>query len=692
MGGFRLDRLMEFLTSTELVIGLLWAGLAVLTVTLIVLLHTRWGQSKPLRKCIVLSMLAHLLLAGYATTVQIVSDSGLAEEPSVRVVFVEGTEREAAGEEDPLSDLQPWEEFPMEQVADPDLTDPQRPEPEQLPEPTRQNRETVSHLPPDLSLDHLALDGPSPPETEPLPAEDQKTPSLPGKSAEAIDVPPAQRRQTSNQTLPLPVAPGRVVAEEETAQRPNRAPGAGIPSALLQQSPLPKLASEVTTPDPADALSDLVDLQSHPKRSNPAAPTARADDAASDPSSTASGGIEQPGDQPPSASLAAKTKLVPIPQMPSRTDAEIARSVPNIYSLRVAPDRAKIAERQGATEATEAAVEAALKWLANNQSLDGRWDAAGHGGGREMFIAGRNRRSAGMEADSGMTGLTLLAFLASGHTHKEGQYREPVRRGLEYLLRTQAADGNLAGEATSFARMYCHAMAAFALSESYAMTGDKRLERAVRQAVAYTRALQEPNSGGWRYRPGEPGDTSQCGWQLMALKSADLAGVTMPVETRNNVIRYLRTVASGSHGGLASYRPGEQVTRPMTAEALVCWQFLGIPREHPAGNEAGDYLLGELPGQGKPNYYYWYYATLGTYQLQGEHWQRWNEALRKTLVSSQGQSGAEAGSWDPDSVWGGYGGRIYSTALATLCLEVYYRFLPLYGGNGKQEPNSKPPM
>ena len=298
-------------------------------------------------------------------------------------------------------------------------------------------------------------------------------------------------------------------------------------------------------------------------------------------------------------------------------------------------------------------------------------------------VAGRDRQEAGIQSDTGITGLALLAFLAAGHTHREGPHQDHVRRGLQYLLSVQATDGHLGGRATTFAKMYCHAMAAFALSEAYAMTGDERLRRPVLRAVTYTVTAQEPTSGGWRYRPGDPGDTSQCGWQLMALKSAELAGIPMPVRTYNGMVRYLRSAARGNHGGLSAYRPGEQITRPMTAEALVCWQFLGMPRQHPAGNEAGDYLLGELPGQSKANLYYWYYATLGMYQLQGTHWQQWNEALRTTLVESQQKTGAPsssntAGSWDPDTVWGGYGGRVYSTALATLCLEVYYRFLPLY--------------
>ncbi len=116
----------------------------------------------------------------------------------------------------------------------------------------------------------------------------------------------------------------------------------------------------------------------------------------------------------------------------------------------------------------------------------------------------------------------------------------------------------------------------------------------------------------------------------------------------------------------------------MTAEALTCRQFLGMPPASATGLEAGDYILGQLPGEGQANFYYWYYATIGMYQLQGTHWDRWNKALRATLVQSQRSSGPLAGSWDPNTVWGGYGGRVYTTALGTLCLEVYYRFLPMY--------------
>ena len=96
----------------------------------------------------------------------------------------------------------------------------------------------------------------------------------------------------------------------------------------------------------------------------------------------------------------------------------------------------------------------------------------------------------------------------------------------------------------------------------------------------------------------------------------------------------------------------------MTAEALVCWQFLGLARDHPACGEASDFIVGELPGEGTYNLYYWYYATLGMYQLRGPQWNRWNTALRTALVSRQLKGGPQAGSWDTSDLWGGHGGRV----------------------------------
>jgi hypothetical protein len=261
---------------------------------------------------------------------------------------------------------------------------------------------------------------------------------------------------------------------------------------------------------------------------------------------------------------------------------------------------------------------------------------------------------------------------------------------LEFLLNSQDSDGCLGSTRNPYERMYCHAMATCALSEAFAMTGDERLATGVRRAIQYTLLAQDRTSGGWRYHPGDPGDTSQLGWQVMALKSAELSGIEVPTATRDGIQRFLKNVAAGRSGGLARYQPSRGApSRSMTAEAMVCRQFMALSQTPAATSEATTYVLEELPGSGPTNVYYWYYATLGLYELQGDAWRRWNEALQKNLLSTQRGDGPLAGSWDPDPVWGGCGGRVYSTAMSALCLEVYYRFLPLYVGTASRPRDAK---
>jgi hypothetical protein len=216
-------------------------------------------------------------------------------------------------------------------------------------------------------------------------------------------------------------------------------------------------------------------------------------------------------------------------------------------------------------------------------------------------------------------------------------------------------------------------MATLALAEAMAVTRDPRLKPFVERAVAYTVAAQH-SGGGWRYQPGDLGDMSQFGWQLMALKSAELAGVRVPELTKQRAQRFLETMASGRNRGLSCYRSGERASRTMTAEALLCRYLLSPTTAQATCDEATTFLLQELPTSGAPNVYYWYYGTLAMRFSGGPAWQRWNQSLQQELLTTQRHDGALAGSWDPDRVWGGYGGRVYQTSLAALCLESYYRY------------------
>ncbi|MFN7731303.1 MAG: prenyltransferase/squalene oxidase repeat-containing protein, partial [Pirellula sp.] len=392
------------------------------------------------------------------------------------------------------------------------------------------------------------------------------------------------------------------------------------------------------------------------------------------------------------------------------------RSVPPAYRMRVSPNRTQFAYQNGGDAQTEAAVQRALQWLAAAQSEDGSWNAAKHGAGLEdaskrVAPEGMYRADAGKRANTAMTGLALLAFLGAGHTHDEGPYATTVLKGLQYLRSQQFPSGDLSGRdqigqepTVRYARMYSHGMASLALAEAYAMTGDAQWLSSIQASARYSLSAMNPRTGGWRYdyASEDPGDTSQFGWQAMLLNSASSSGAIELSGKHRLVMQYfLDSVSTGRAGGLAVYRNIHLGTRPnpaaathaMTAEALAMRCLLGYPVTMQASAEAREWFLRKLPGQGEENLYYWYYATLALYQLRdgrmsnvpGSHeapaneaWNRWNAAMKQQLCSTQIGSGPQVGSWDPNCIWGAYGGRVYSTAVACMCLEVYYRYLPMY--------------
>ncbi len=366
--------------------------------------------------------------------------------------------------------------------------------------------------------------------------------------------------------------------------------------------------------------------------------------------------------------------------------------IPSVYRTRLDPNRSAVAQRAGASPESEQAVERALDWLARHQDPDGRWDGATAKYSDGTVVRGDDSFTihcpAGetcfgecyyWEADTAQTGLALLAFLGAGYTPSEGKYATVVTRGLEFLVRSQKPDGDLRGDSKAVG-MYCHAMATLALCEAFALTGDPTIKDAATRGIRFIVAGRAADRMAWRYAPGAPtGDTSILGWVVMCLKSARLNGIPVPQDTLDGAQAWLRRVSAGNSGGLARYQPGQDVTPTMTAEAWLCRQFLGTGGPGRASDEAAAFLIQKGPKVDAYNLYYWYYGTLSLYQHGGPSWARWNRDVRDELIRRQVVDGHASGSWAPDdSQYGTHGGRIYCTALATLTLEVYYRYLRLY--------------
>lgn len=381
-------------------------------------------------------------------------------------------------------------------------------------------------------------------------------------------------------------------------------------------------------------------------------------------------------DAPPSlAPTATRLERLPAEALPVAY-AEDNVGLHAMFSLRQGDVRREYIELFGGSVETEAAVERGLAWLAQHQYEDGHWSLHQLDPPEKNLPATPGAGSA--VSDTAATGLALLAFLGSGHTHQQGDYQAVVQRGLEWLVGRQQPDGNLYPERAGNAWMYSHGIAAIALCEALGLTQDASLRAPAQRALQFIVAAQNPSTGGWRYTPGEAGDTSVVGWQVMALKSGEMAGLEVPAASLELARRWLAS-AAGSGGSLGTFgytSPGGSLA--MTAEGLLSLQFLGCRRDDPQLVAGIRILAGNLPQQDRETSYYWYYATQVLYHVQGPEWDAWNEKMRELVVRTQLKEGHLAGTWDPRDGWEQAGGRLYATCLRLLILETYYRHLPLY--------------
>jgi hypothetical protein len=320
----------------------------------------------------------------------------------------------------------------------------------------------------------------------------------------------------------------------------------------------------------------------------------------------------------------------------------------------------------GGTVATEDAVKLGLGWMKRQQQPDGRW-----------LLSGPYTNGCSLDNPAAATSMALLAFLGDGNTPTEGEFRQTMTKGADALLRFQDSDGNFYVGPEGQHRLYTQAQATIAVCELYGMTGDERFREAAELAVEYC-VRSQGTEGGWRYYPGQESDTSVTGWFVMALKSAEMAGIDVPQEAFDRISAYLDRVED-EEGWRYKYRIIERdYSKTMTAEAVLCRQYLGWDRDDLRMRKAVEYILQSPIATDEREVYYWYYASQTLHHYGGEEWDAWNANLREVLPAIQEKKGREQGSWSPrDDEWGSVGGRLFMSSLCLYTLEIYYRHLPL---------------
>ena len=345
-------------------------------------------------------------------------------------------------------------------------------------------------------------------------------------------------------------------------------------------------------------------------------------------------------------------------------------------SARTDPNaRKKLVQSGGGTAESEAAVEAALKWFINHQMPDGSWsfDMA-----KSPSCQGQCTHGGKNPSVAGATSLALLPFLGRGYTHKEGPYKKQLEFALNALA-TQVVKG----KGNAGGGSYVQGLAGICLSEAYAMTQDQRLAMPAQLAVNYIMASQDPVGGGWGYGFRSPGDTSILGWNLMGLKSGHMAFLQVDPMSVKRAVAFLDSVQTDEGSGYGYRTPGSSPS--LTAAGLLCRMYLGWKKDHPALNRGLDRIAKMGPND---NLYYGYYGTQVMHHVEGDRWVAWNSKMRDMLVKAQAKQGHEQGSWYEGFEAGHgpeVGGRIYTTSLATMILEVYYRHLPIYRNQSVNE-------
>ncbi|MEI6564120.1 MAG: prenyltransferase/squalene oxidase repeat-containing protein [bacterium] len=319
-------------------------------------------------------------------------------------------------------------------------------------------------------------------------------------------------------------------------------------------------------------------------------------------------------------------------------------------------DRAAALETHHATQ-TDSAVIKSLRWLKEHQKADGCWPG---------------------QDTTAMSGLALLAYLAHGETPVSPEFGITVTRGLKYLLGQQDSKGSFSQN------VYAHAIATYAIAEASTMTRIVELKIPLEKAARVILDGQQSNGGfDYNYRKEQRFDTSVTGWQIQALKATLIAGADVPGldDALVQSIRFLQSDAFARDGSGFVYEgkpgiPAASGGRPsMTGVGTLCLQMLGKSASPQVRTGLKALQKAELdwPATGKVNVYSGYYVTQAKFQSGSRtDWMQWNLKMQKVLLAKQHRDGHwEQGDYDNGSF-------VYSTALCTLMLEVYYRYLPTY--------------
>ncbi len=308
------------------------------------------------------------------------------------------------------------------------------------------------------------------------------------------------------------------------------------------------------------------------------------------------------------------------------------------------------------TPETPEAIDKGLRWLAARQNADGSFGSGAYAG------------------NIAVTSLAGLAFMTSGHMPGIGPYGEVVDKALAYVLDNTNTSGFIESrQSTTHGPMYSHGFGCLFLAEAYGMTERPEIREKLKKAVLLIVTSQN-REGGWRYHPGSPdADLSVTVCQMMALRAARNAGISVPKEIVDRCTAYVRR-SQNADGGFMYMAHGGSSAPPRSAAGVVALYSAGI-YEGKEIEKGLEYLMQNALPSGRSSrrqshyFYGHYYAVQAMWQGGDEYWSKWYPAIRDELLHGQ----SAAGFWDDSSVCNEYG-----TAMAVIILQTPNTSLPIF--------------
>ena len=299
-------------------------------------------------------------------------------------------------------------------------------------------------------------------------------------------------------------------------------------------------------------------------------------------------------------------------------------------------------------------IDAALHWLHSTQQPEGCWDAARWGAQKNYA--------------PGITGLAILAFLKHDAGALNGPHAEAIRRGLDYLVRQQNAEGRIGILCSG--TPYNEGMGTLALLEACTRQKNAQWEQTAERGLKYIRNAQLA-SGGWGYprTPGDSGNTSVTVWQLQALFKAEAMGRSDVRATVAKGMAWLDKVVDPD-GTVGYSRPRDFPNghETLTAAGALCFLTDKGRSGYSSRLVQTMQALRDAARQtADVDYYRLYFMTQAL--MSADHSdEELVTKLRETVLSCQAQTGADAGSFEAMDRWSKAGGRVYATAMAVLAL------------------------